>query len=97
MPVDQELPEGENATFLCRFPGAQVVVGWSINGTGRSQFDHLPMGISTGAIIMENGSRVDTLTIQALRKYNGTVIGYLATLLSNVFCLLNATLSIRGM
>ena len=86
-PVNQEVMEGENATFSCRFPGALSVAFLRMEIT---------KGVSTNDV-MTNGVRVHTLTITAFREYNLTVIVCLATLPSEELCFVNATLLIRGM
>ena len=57
----------------CRHILLDAIITWSVNGSPLGLFPN----ITSGSII-ENGSRVDTLTIPAEPQYNGAVVECLA-------------------
>ena len=67
------MPAGAAATFRCRHQNADSV-GWLVNGT--------PLGNNsdiTPGTLYENNHLVNTLTIMAHPKYNGTEVECVAT------------------
>ena len=86
----------------CRHTSSEAIITWSVNGSPLGLFPH----IRDGSII-ENGSRVDTLTIPAELQYNGTVVECLALFLDGsptertpiatiLFTTTNSPTSVRG-
>ena len=71
VPVSQEIPVGSEAVFRCRHPTADIV-RWRVNNSfvGRNP----PPDIVPGTTLDEDGNLVDTLTIVAIREYNGTTV-----------------------
>ena len=71
VPNSQEVSVGTEAVFTCRYATASSIQ-WRVNGNfvGRNP----PIDITPGITRTENGTLVDTLTIIAQEKYNGTVV-----------------------
>ena len=70
---------GENATFLCQFPGTDAAIEWKINNVSlREQTD---VNIHTQIKPNVSGD-IHALTITALESYNGTTIKCSARLAS---------------
>ena len=71
VPSSLEVNTGEEAVFLCRYPGATII--WWINGTAAVN--------SPSITVTSSGEQPsDTLTITALPEYNGTIIECVALL-----------------
>ena len=71
---------GENATFNCRFPGADAAIEWKVDNVSLSKqidiniSDHIKPNVS---------GDIHILTIKALESYNGTIVKCLARSVSN--------------
>ena len=71
VPSSLEVNTGEEAVFLCQYPGASII--WQINGTAAVS--------SPSVTVTSSGEQQsDTLTITALPEYNGTEVQYVALL-----------------
>ena len=65
VPSSLTIAVGEEAVFLCRYPGATI--NWRINGTA--------VVSSSSITVTSSGEQaLDTLTITALPEYNGTEV-----------------------
>ena len=63
----------ESAKFHCRYWNSNTRIAWKVNDLSMSQFPD----ITTGSLI-ENGNKVNTLTIPVRSEYNGTEVVCLA-------------------
>ena len=71
VPSSLTVAVGEEAVFLCRYPGATII--WQINGTAVVDSQLVTL-TSSGEQLL------DTLTITALPEYNGTEVQCVALL-----------------
>ena len=71
VPSSLEVNTGEEAVFLCRYPGATII--WWINGTAAVTSPSI-------AVSSSGEQSFDTLTITALPEYNGTEVQCVALL-----------------
>ena len=71
VPSSLEVNTGEEAVFLCRYPGASI--NWLINGTAA-------VSSPSVTVTFSGEQQSDTLTITALPEYNGTEVQCVALL-----------------
>lgn len=58
------------AVFRCRHQSLEATISWRVNGSPPGEFPDITRGT-----VRENGTEVDTLTIQPARsEYNGTEV-----------------------
>ena len=73
VPNSQEVSAGTEAIFTCQHATASSIL-WRVNGSFIDRDSESPIDITPGITRNENGTLVDTLTIIAQEKYNGTVV-----------------------